>query len=152
MFLAPIMKQTACINKPSQASAVIGRSAAAIFIALTISGCDFYKIFDTIGLCKEQETIGAISPNGRYAATVYQRTCGATTGWDTFINIRPWPGRFRGGGRDVIFGIEGLYAINVVWTDNSHLRVESIRCNSDKVFKQEKIWRDISISYESYGN
>lgn len=119
-------------------------------IVLSVTGCDSYKVFDIIGLCKEEITIGNITPDGRHVASVYQRSCGATTGWATFVNIRPRSTRFRGGGKDVIFGADGLYPIGVYWSDNTHLRVEYIRCPQNKIFKQEKSWKDVAISYVSY--
>ena len=108
--------------------------------------------FDFFNTCVEQQVIGGMSPNAQYSAVVYQRSCGATTGWGTFITIFPSSEKFKGGGKGVIYGIDGLYGINVTWPDDTHLRVECIRCDQTKIFKQDSKWRDVTVSYESYGS
>jgi hypothetical protein len=125
------------------------RCLCVALIIFSLSACDPFRVFRLFGGCREDAIIGGISPNGHYAATVYKRTCGATTGWDTYILIEPDSSRDR---KNVVFGIAGLYAIAVTWTDNTHLRVECIRCKKDNIFKQEHVWRDVEISYVSYGD
>jgi hypothetical protein len=108
--------------------------------------------FDLLTTCEEKQVIGGMSPNGQYSAIVYLRSCGATTGWSTFITVFPNSQKFKGGGKDVIYGIDGLYGISVIWLDDTHLRVDCIRCDQTKIFKQDSKWRDVTVSYESYGS
>jgi hypothetical protein len=114
---------------------------------LATSGCDRFLF----GACKNTITFGAISPDGRYIATVYQRACAAPTGVATRVEIQPFSTKFKGQPKDSIFAFAGPIPVGVVWVDNSSLRVECIRCAREKIFKQEKNWRDVAISYESYG-
>jgi hypothetical protein len=117
-------------------------------IVLAASGCDRLLF----GACKNTITFGAISPDGRYVATVYQRACGAPTGVATRVEIQSLSTKFKGQPKDSIFAFAGPIPVGVVWIDNSSLRVECIRCAPDKIFKQEKAWKDVTISYESYGD
>lgn len=125
---------------------------ASICLAIAFSACDPFKIFQIVGLCREDAIIGDMSPNGHYVVTVYKRTCGATTGWDTYIIVEPNSRHLGRDRKNVVFGIEGLYGTAVTWIDNTHLRVEGIRWKTDKIFKQENSWRDVQISYISHGD
>ncbi len=122
----------------------------ALLLSCIFSGCDLYQLADAIGMCEDRISFGAVSPDERYIATAYHRDCGATTDTTTYVNIRSATAKFVGQGKDVVLAIEWLVPIGLFWTDNVHLSVQAIGCPS-KVYRQEMVWHDISISYESFG-
>jgi hypothetical protein len=89
----------------------------------------------------------AISPNGEYKAVVYQRDCGATTGFSTQISLLDAddslgnrPGNvFRANGHPDDF------AIKMNWEDDTHLVIEH---NGEfSPIKAETSYRGVTIRY-----
>jgi Family of unknown function (DUF5412) len=86
------------------------------------------------------------SPNGKYIATLYERDCGATTNFSTIVSLRASMDKFNGeDGR--VFVAEGQFQVNLVWEDDMNLRIECSGCRSKDIFKQERKWKNIGISY-----
>ncbi|MGH9877893.1 MAG: DUF5412 family protein [Nitrososphaerales archaeon] len=86
------------------------------------------------------------SPDGKYVATFYERDCGATTDFSTIVNIRPRAEKFNGK-KGSLFIVKGRHQINIAWKDRGKLQIECKDCRSEDVFKQERVWSDIEISY-----
>jgi hypothetical protein len=60
-----------------------------VFAALLLGGCgNDLKGMDSISTCSESITQRLPSPNGNIVATLFERNCGATTGFVTHINLR----------------------------------------------------------------
>lgn len=113
-------------------------------------GCDLLTVFDSFGICRNTITMGSTSPTDKYSATVFQRTC-ALKSPATFVEIRAGIDKFNGHGKGLIFAVDGAPPIGVAWQDETHLQIECIRCRADKVFKQDKGWKDVVILYKNYG-
>jgi hypothetical protein len=58
---------------------ILGRSCA---LVAAFTGC-----FDFGGGCANDQLTDRASPNGRYHAVVFQRECGATTGFSTQVSV-----------------------------------------------------------------
>ncbi len=116
-------------------------------VAIVFGGCG---VVDLIGTCNDTVIVSAISPDERYIATVYQRAC-ATKNSITYVTIRPSTSRFQGGGHNPVFAVDWPVPVGLIWSDVSNLRVECIRCGTDKVFKRDDRWNDVAIAYQSYG-
>lgn len=111
-------------------------------LTLFLAGCGFFL--------QQHILFVQMSPDQRYVATVYQDSWGPPPRHGTYVNVRSSESRFRGRDHDAIFAIDDQCAVGVLWTDNSHLRIVCISCPGATVQKQEKTWRDVVISFESY--
>jgi hypothetical protein len=93
--------------------------------------------------CEDTIRTSAVSPDGKYIATVYERDCGATADLSIIVNLRDASTKFNGReGR--VFIVKGQPQVDIGWNDKTSLK---IACSSTNIFKQEKSWQDISISY-----
>ena len=111
----------------------------------------------SIGPCGEDDGMESHSPDGKYVAKVFVRSCGATTGWLTHVNLRSrwdyfntkWTGGvFQG----QVFSVDCWTNVNLVWKDNSHLEIQHDVCprcdnGDDPAFVKQNSWRGIDISY-----
>jgi hypothetical protein len=96
--------------------------------------------------CEDTVKTEVRSPSGNYIATLYERDCGATTNFSTIVSLRASTDKFDGEmGR--VFVVEGQPQLNLVWKDNTSLRVECSECQSKDIFKREMNWQDVNISY-----
>ena len=110
----------------------------------------------SVGLCGEENKGEAYSPNGKYLARIYERNCGATTGFLTHVNLRSgrdyfntvWAGTITQG---QVFSIGCNTEVNLVWSSDSHLEIQYHSCarpdESHKVFSKNEAWNNITISY-----
>lgn len=139
-------------NKPKYMLGKAFKGIVATLIILFVAcWCYFYPLSDLVGLCRNEITFAATAPDGRYVATVYQRRCGPPSRSAIYVSIRAVPSRFKATPNDSILVIDWTLPIGLFWTDNSHLVVQSIGWPADHVVRQEKVWHDVSVSYESYG-
>ncbi len=111
----------------------------------------------SVGMCGEESTVGAYSPDGSYLARVYVRNCGATTGYLTHVNLRSkwsyfnntWVGTVV---QDQVFANACWSKIDLVWKDDSNLEISYIVCpatehRKDHVIMKAEKWHGINITY-----
>lgn len=111
----------------------------------------------SIGPCGEDDGMQSYSPDGKHLARVFVRSCGATTGWQTHVNLRSrwsyfnpsWEGIVR---QDEVFSISCWKKLNLVWKDEGNLEIQHSvceRCNQgqDGATLEQNVWRGINISY-----
>lgn len=108
-------------------------------LSLCLGGCGFK--------CEDEIKIEAISPNGEYVATLFERDCGATTDFATVVNIRSKSDKFVGGD-GVVFVGKGQPKVEIMWSGDSALRIKCGECAASNVFKEERQWKDIAVSVE----
>ena len=106
-------------------------------------------------LCIEENKGELYSPNDKYLARIYERNCGATTGFVTHVNLRSlwdyfnteWPGTITQG---LVFSICCNTEVKLLWRNDSHLEIQYRSCKrpdeSHRIFKNEA-WNNITISY-----
>src|SRR4051812_7395464 len=107
-----------------------------IVIALSLlglSGCGFFLA----STCTDTIKTEVKSPDGNYAATLYERDCGATTDFSTIVNIRAGSSKFNSD-ENVIFVAKGTHKVNLMWNDGKSLHIECIECDTKDVYKEEK--------------
>jgi hypothetical protein len=113
----------------------------------------------SIGPCGEEEGIQTYSPDGKHLAQVFIRSCGATTGWLTHVNLRSrwgyfnprWEGIIR---QDEVFSISCWSRVNLVWKDNANLEIQHPDCKrcdngQDGASRERNSWRGITITYRA---
>lgn len=115
---------------------------AIVILSLSMASCDFSLTGDCANTIKSE----AQSPDGRYVATVYVRDCGATTDSSSIISLRPRSSRFNDEeGR--VFVNKGEQPITLKWNNRVNLSIKCLGCSAETIFKHDKTWNDISISY-----
>jgi hypothetical protein len=89
------------------------------------------------------------SPDGKKIATLFERGCGATTPFIQVVMIRENGSKFRGDDpEDFIFTMKGEHPINIKWESANQLVIKRPSNKSD-IFKEEKLWKEVNISYPS---
>ena len=96
--------------------------------------------------CEDAIKTDVKSPDGKYAATLYERDCGATTDFSTIVSLRANGDDFDGE-KGRIFVVEGQPQVNLVWQASNAIRIECSQCQSKDIFKREVKWQDVNISY-----
>ena len=96
--------------------------------------------------CEDTIKIEAKSPDGKYLATYYERDCGATTDFSTIVQLRDSSASFEGDALGSVI-VKGQHKLDLVWDDNRKLRLQCHDCRAEDIFKQEKTWKDIDISF-----
>ena len=111
----------------------------------------------SIGICSEEVTFEAYSPDESYLARVYVRNCGATTGYLTHVNLRSrwiyfntrWFGTIVQG---QVFANACGSKTTLLWRDNSNLEIDYVSCRvpeeeKDPAFMKAETWGLIDIAY-----
>jgi hypothetical protein len=116
--------------------------SAVVLGALCLAGSAC--INNLAGTCENEVKSEVASPRREYVATVYERSCGATTG-------APFLGEPKLGGSvedGVVFIADGQLLITVSWPDEERILVTG-DMESVKVSRRDSTWKDIAISYSS---
>jgi hypothetical protein len=96
--------------------------------------------------CEDTIKTEVKSPDGKYVATLYERDCGATTDFSTIVNLRDSSASFNGDDLGIVI-VKGQHKLDLIWDGNTKLRLQCHNCRSDDIFKQERTWKDIEISF-----
>lgn len=100
----------------------------------------------------EHEIMGQFSsPDRRRTAVVVLTNCGATTPFVSSILIKSAEEDFKIKRNNNFFVVKGQNDIEVIWDGNSALTVVYERPSltySDKIYRQEKMWQGLHISYQ----
>lgn len=98
------------------------------------------------GDCEDAIRTEIRSPDGKYTATLYERDCGATTDFSTILNLRESLTKFKGNDLGPII-VKGQHRIELAWDGNTRLRLQCSDCRPEEIFKEERGWKDIEISF-----
>lgn len=118
-------------------------------VPVTLIGMFFYFTSDMCGNYLHSESI---SPNGRYKAVIFQRDCGATTGFSTQISIVKTSEvlKNRPGNIFIVDGHPDRYAPNIFWSSDSELVIDRvINGNEHKAADSWGFFNKINIVYRS---
>jgi hypothetical protein len=96
-----------------------------------------------------------VSPNGKLKAVIFQRDCGATTGFSTQISVIAAEDDLKNeaGNIYIIDGQPHLYAPKLSWRNNNELIIYKPINGSE--YKAENNWgylNKVSIIYKKVGN
>ena len=120
-----------------------------VFLIIVLFAAIF---FDGCGACGEDKLSEATSPNGAFVATVFRRSCGATTGFLYHVNLRSRKDSFPADSKGVIesgqvfLTREGKISLN--WRDGKTLQINCESCPKDRKPAVATSWNEVSISYE----
>jgi hypothetical protein len=90
--------------------------------------------------------VDALSPNGNYVATAYERNCGATADFSTIVNFHSSRDKFNGDD-NIVFVVKGRQAVACSWEGSTSLRITCVNCEAGKIYKREKAWKNVVIVY-----
>lgn len=100
------------------------------------------------GDCGNDVVAEYVTPDKGYIATVFVRGCGATTSFNTVVNVRPSWADFRGDDEyDGVFVAEGRGDLRARWESNDRLKVTYLAADFE-VYKKVVLLGDIKISFE----
>lgn len=99
-------------------------------------------------MCGNTICSSSLSPNKKYKAIVFQRDCGATTGFSTQISLikanKNLPN--KSGNIFIADGHPDKTKIKLLWINNTHIMVSHLE--DLEIFKNEKLIKNIAIDYE----
>ncbi len=124
------------MSKPSS----IGPTVVLVGLAILLSvlpGCRHMVCSDRMGQ-------SAVSPDGRYVATVLQSDCGATE-HATVVELRR--NRMLLKDRRIVFLIGGFRTVSIAWPSKTQLAIASPTCESKKI--ELRNWKnDVTVRCE----
>lgn len=114
---------------------------------LAIAGLFIYATSD---MCRNEVYSQVLSPDGKHKAVVFQRDCGATTGYSTQITIIDSSDELRNesGNIYVIDGHPKNVSPRLKWMSNTELKVErSLNGSENKAESKWGFFKKIRITY-----
>lgn len=112
----------------------------AIMLA-SMAGC--YGL--VVGECEDTSRLESVSPDGRYAATVIERDCGATTDYSTLVNLRASSKPLDPSPESVIVTMSGKQSFALTWEGGSQQL--TITLPRGTTYTQRASWRDVHVAY-----
>jgi hypothetical protein len=111
-----------------------------LFLVLLLIACDS-------NICSNELKNEAVSSDGKYVASIFERNCGATTPFVQVVSLRLSNMKFDPENHDEwVFTIHGKSNVEVDWTDVDRLQV-SYSSTGDEPTKRTN-WQDVVISYK----
>lgn len=119
-------------------------SALSLLLIAIFGGCDSMRhtrCNDTI-LSREK------SPDSRFVAILYRRSCANNTGLYTWVGLQEVSTTMADTEIEPILTIAGTHDITAVWKNATNLAVDSEGLRNHKaVMTQKDAWKQITISY-----
>jgi hypothetical protein len=120
-------------------------STLSVLVIAMLGGCDLMNHTR----CDDKILTHEKSPDGKYVAILYQRSCANNTGLYTCVNIQETPGNFSKGETQPILTISGFHEIRAIWTSPNTLEIQSEGLKLQKaILTQEERWKSVSIHYK----
>lgn len=110
-----------------------------ILLAPALAGCDIVD-------CGDRVLNVARSPDGRHAAAIFRRDCGATTGFSTQVSLAPNESTPDGSGNLLILGDEP--GVSAQWLGRDRLLISYRR--GARVFRQVSVRDGVRIVYRTF--
>lgn len=94
--------------------------------------------------CENEVALRVPSPSGEKDAVIYSRNCGATTGFNTQLQIVSAGSQPRGSNAALV--MDGTIPLKLVWRSDSALMVTGI--GQGRIFGKEPASNGVSLTYE----
>lgn|GEM_PF-1325221 len=91
--------------------------------------------------CKDRVLAESRSPEDRFIATSFERTCGAQVA--TAVGLRLSEGPFTGAEKDTVFVAPGQVAVRLLWREELQFVIES---KAQAVAREESSWRKVQVT------
>ena len=105
-------------------------AASVLIILVCVLGAFYYLIFsDLPDLCNNEIFSQANSPDGKYKALIFQRDCGATTGFSTQVSVLDISEKLENEGGNVFITANhpNENKIELHWVDSSNLIIRNTK-------------------------
>lgn len=96
-------------------------------------------------LCGNDEVREVVSPDGKFKAVKFRRSCGATTGYSTHVSILPASRQIPNKAGNILV-VEDEPTIAIRWIDDRHLAIS--KGEAKTTFLQLPAFQGIQITYE----
>ena len=116
----------------------IAVTAVGMLVLAALPGCDLIS-------CSNEIASSLVSPDGDHTAIVFNRNCGATTGFNTQLSVVASHAALPDDGGNVLIADDTI-ELKVSWISASELSIRGL--NGAKIFKQEKQVGGVAVSYE----
>src|SRR5689334_19293005 len=104
---------------------------------MALSGCD---------PCDNEISWTVVSPSGKLKAVVFNRNCGATTGFNTQVSIIPAAEPLPGDGGNTLI-LDGTVPLRLEWRSDSALRLQGL--GTATMFHQSHSVAGVAVEYEN---
>jgi hypothetical protein len=104
-------------------------------VSIGLSGCD---------PCGNEISQTVNSPSGKMKAIVFNRNCGATTGFNTQVSIIPSSESLPGDSGNTLI-LDGVVPLSIEWRSDSALQLSGL--GAAKIFLQSPSAAGVSVSY-----
>jgi hypothetical protein len=104
---------------------------------MSLSACDH---------CENEVHRTVASPSGKLKAVIFNRNCGATTGFNTQVSLIPSSESLSGEGGNT-FILDGTVPLEVEWLSESMLHLGGF--GAGRIFLQSRSVAGVSVSYGS---
>lgn len=118
------------------------RRLAVVLLAAASAACGPTVSVDCAATALEE----AISPDGRYVATSFQRECGPEAALSTALGVRDARAAFDPAEQPTLFVVDGQRELAFEWSSARSLTV-SLPPSGD-VLERADTWRDVRVDYE----
>lgn len=96
------------------------------------------------GMCGNEISQTVLSPSGSLKAVVFNRNCGATTGFNTQVSVLSAADALQNDSGNTLI-LDGSVPLQVQWHSDSALQLSGL--STAKVFKQGRSVAGVSVSY-----
>ena len=110
---------------------------ATLFLVSLVAGCSDFG-------CGNEVATRTTSPTAELDVVVYNRNCGATTGFNTQVSIVPSGQDPKGSGSALV--LDGTVPLRVNWASETALTLSGL--GSARVFHKAEQSKGVAISYE----
>lgn len=136
------------INKLLNVLLIVGATA---YVGLGVILLLTRMFFDSLFPCGDTVLSNIKSPDGLYSATLYERNCGATTGFSTLITVSN-AGQMATPDDDdhVVFIASVPPVLRLRWESSTVLSIASpdgAPIPAREIFRQQKNWNRVQILY-----
>jgi len=123
--------------------------AAILIFFVGLIGIGLYALNNLFsGMCGNETFNEVISPDGRFKAVIFQRDCGATTGFSTQISLISPMDKLKndGGNIFIVDGHPNDRKIDMVWLSPKKLLISNV--SELQPHKKVGKYKDVAIDYE----
>jgi hypothetical protein len=105
-------------------------------MAIPLSGC--------LSTCENEVASEVASPSGKLKAVLFERGCGATTGFNTQLSIIDAADDVPDAGGNAIV-LDGRIPLQINWLSDGELTISGWK--TAQIFKQEKLVNGVRLQY-----
>lgn len=120
-------------------------SGACVVFGAGLWGIVLLGTYNLAGNCANEILQEIPSPDNKFVAVIFQRNCGATTGYTTEVSVLPMTENLPDEGGNA-FWLDSDLEVEVEWTENRQLKV--ISADLPDSFREKRQVGDIQVIYE----